>query len=87
VTILDEKIKDLTADNIFLRGIVAYLLSRTLPNKQARIDALEDIFTALKPEIEAHLKKYQNMSPQAGQKELDRIRRHCGDIVSLSDNF
>ncbi len=87
MTILDDQIKDLTADNILLRGIVAYLLSEILPNREDRKAAAEKVIARLRPEIQTHIKKYQNMNPQIGLKELQRIQRRCGELLLLADNF
>ena len=79
-----ERIADLTADNIILRGIVAYLLAKIEPNAAARQSALERILTAIKPEIDNYVSFYNQMNTQSGAKELQRIRRRGGKIIELA---
>jgi hypothetical protein len=79
-----ERIADLMADNIILRGIVAHLLAKIEPSAAARESALERILTAVKPEIENHVLFYNRMNTQSGERELQRIRRRGGEIIELA---
>ncbi len=79
-----ERIADLMADNIVLRGIVAYLLAKAEPDTAAREAAIKRLLTTIKPQIDEHIKFHSQMNPQAGEKELQRIRDRGGEIIDLA---
>jgi hypothetical protein len=65
------------------RGFVAYLLARAIPGDE--IDqSLDQIISAMKREIDAHLKPFRDMSAHAEAKELNRVRQRAGDLLGLS---
>jgi len=84
---LFEEVNDLAADNLLLRGIAAYLLAKTVPEKDDRQTALKEIIEVLGPEIDERISEYRNLNPETGQKEIDRLRVRGGVMVALSDSF
>jgi len=82
-----ERLANLTADNILLKGIVAYLMAKALPDAASRIEALKNVLEVLGPELHSHLQDLENRSPQLGQQELQRIRQRGGYLVQLAEKF